>query len=146
MPFFKLLSAKKNFSWGEKEQEVFDEFKNYLENLATLSSPGESAKLLLYVSASDSTVSAALVEEKELDRKLRQVPMYFVSEALSGAKKFYSELEKMAYVVVMASRKLKHYFQGYTIIVPSAFPLREIFENSNPRGELVNGSQSCHNT
>jgi hypothetical protein len=39
------------------------------------------------------------------------VPVYFIFEALLGAKKFYSELEKMTYVVVMVARKLKHYFR-----------------------------------
>jgi hypothetical protein len=31
--------------------------------------------------------------------------MYFASEALSGSKFLYSELEKIAYAVVMAARK-----------------------------------------
>ena len=33
-----------------------------------------------------------------------------ISEALSGSKLLYSEMEKMAYAVVMAARKLRHYF------------------------------------
>jgi hypothetical protein len=36
--------------------------------------------------------------------------VYFASEALSGSKIFYSELEKIAYAVIMAARKLRHYF------------------------------------
>jgi hypothetical protein len=75
-----------------------------------LTSPGDKAKLLLYITASTSAVSAALVEEKYEEEQLKQVPVYFVSEDLSGAKKFYSKLEKMTYAVVMATRKLKHYF------------------------------------
>jgi hypothetical protein len=31
--------------------------------------------------------------------------MYFASESLSGSKFLYSELEKIAYAVVMAARK-----------------------------------------
>jgi hypothetical protein len=46
--------------------------------------------------------------------------VYFELEDLSGAKLNYSELEKIAYTVVMASRKLKHYFQAYRIKVLSA--------------------------
>jgi hypothetical protein len=48
---------------------------------------------------------------------------------LSGSKLFYSEMEKMAYVVVMAKRKLRHYFQSHNVSVPTAFPLRDMFEN-----------------
>jgi hypothetical protein len=51
---------------------------------------------------------------------MKQFLVYFVSEALSGAKLNYSELDKIAYIVVMASRKLKHYFQAHCIKVLSA--------------------------
>ena len=78
------------------------------------------ATLLLYLAASPTTVSAILVEEKEHKNKMKQFPIYFISEALSGAKLNYSELEKIAYTVVMASRKLKHYFQAHRIKVLSA--------------------------
>jgi hypothetical protein len=41
-----------------------------------------------------------LVQEKEEEGKVKQIPVCFASEALSGSKLFYSELEKIAYVVV----------------------------------------------
>ena len=66
--------------------------------------------LLLYLAASPTTISAVLVDEKEHENKMKQYPVYFVSEALSRAKLNYLELEKIAYTMVMASRKLKHYF------------------------------------
>jgi hypothetical protein len=49
-------------------------------------------------------VSAVLVQEKEEEGKLKQIPVYFASEALSGSKIFYSELEKTAYIVIMAAK------------------------------------------
>jgi hypothetical protein len=40
-------------------------------------------------------------------RKLsHQVPIYFVSKALTGSKKYYSEMEKICYAIVMSARKL----------------------------------------
>lgn len=51
-----------------------------------------------------------MVKEKEHENIMKKFPIYFVSEALSGAKLNYSEIEKIAYTVVMASQKLKHYF------------------------------------
>ena len=62
--------------------------------------------------------------------KMNQFPIYFVSEALLGVKLNYSELEKIAYTLVMASRKLKHYFQAHRIIVLSAQHLEALFSNS----------------
>jgi hypothetical protein len=67
---------------------------------------------------------------------LRQFPIYYVSEALSGSKLFYSEMEKMAYAVVMSKRKLRHYFQSHNISVPTAFPLRDMFENKESTGRI----------
>jgi hypothetical protein len=59
----------------------------------------------------------------------KQAPVYFVSEVLSLSKKTYTELEKVLYAVLMASRKLRHYFQAYRIIVPSSQPLKDIMRN-----------------
>jgi ribonuclease HI len=38
-------------------------------------------------------------------------------------------LEKVLYAVLIASRKLRHYFQSYHIIVPSSQPLKDIIRN-----------------
>jgi hypothetical protein len=69
------------------------------------------------MSASNSAVSVVLVQEKEEEGKLKQIPVYFASEALSSSKIFYSELGKIAYAVIMAARKLRHYFEGHRIRV-----------------------------
>lgn len=117
LPFFRVLRNAYIFEWGSEQQHAFDDLKRYLTNLATLCKPSEGAVLLLYLTASPTVVSVALVEEKEDGNKMRQFTIYFISEALSGAKLNYSELEKTAYMVVMASRKLKHYFEAHRIKV-----------------------------
>ena len=81
-------------------------------------------------------MSAALVEERMVEGTLKQLPIYFVSEALNGSKLLYSEMEKMAYAVVMAARKLCHYFQSFKIKVPTSFPLRDMFENREASGRI----------
>jgi hypothetical protein len=88
------------------------------------------------VAASHSAVSAALVHEKLDGQAKRQAPVYFVSEVLSPSKKNYTELEKVLYVVLMASRKLRHYFQAYHIIVPSSQPLKDIMRNREATGRI----------
>jgi hypothetical protein len=85
--------------------------------------------LLLYLFASNSAISVVLVQEKEEEGKLKQIPVYFASEALSGSKLFYSELEKIAYEVVKAARKLRHYFEGHGIRVIMNQPLNDLFTN-----------------
>jgi hypothetical protein len=45
-------------------------------------------------------------------------------------------LEKVLYAVLMASRKLRHYFQAYHIIVPSSQPFKDIMRNMEATGRV----------
>jgi hypothetical protein len=92
--------------------------------------------LLLYVTASHAAVSAALVQEKQDGQARKQMPVYFVFEVLSASKKKYIELDKVLYAVLMASRKLRHYFQAYHIIVPSSQLLKDIMRNREAIGRV----------
>jgi hypothetical protein len=125
LPFFEILKSAEVFQWGPAQQKAFEELKQYLIDLTTLTPPSPGAPLLLYVAASHSAVSAALVQEKLDGQVKKQAPVYFVSEVLSLSKKNYTELEKVLYAVLMASRKLRHYFQAYRIIVPSSQALKK---------------------
>ena len=42
----------------------------------------------------------------------------------------------MLYAVLMASRKIQHYFQAYHIIVPSSQPLKDIMRNREATGRI----------
>jgi ribonuclease HI len=77
------------------------------------------------------------VQEKEEEGKLKQIPVYFASEALSGSKIFYSELEKIAYAVIMAARKLRHYFEGHRIRVITNQPLSDLFANTEASTRII---------
>jgi hypothetical protein len=107
-----------------------------LIDLTTLTPPSLGAPLLLYLAASHSIVSAALVQEKQDGQVKKQAPVYFVSEVLSLSKKNYTELDKVLYAVLMASRKLWHYFQAYHIIIPSLQPLKDIMRNRQATGRI----------
>ena len=100
--FFKTLRSSSKFEWGEEQKKAFRELKDYLENLTKMTSPNPQETLLLYTSASQTAVSAALVVERTIEGRQKQLPIYFASEALFGSKLFYSELKKIAYAVVMA--------------------------------------------
>jgi hypothetical protein len=93
-----------------EQQEAFEALKEYIQKLPTITSPQPDQPLILYVSAMHTTVSGALVQEREIlkeDKKiLHQVPTYFVSEALAGSKKYYAKMEKICYAVVMSTKNL----------------------------------------
>jgi uncharacterized protein (UPF0179 family) len=91
--------------------------ENYLATELLVTVPEPEAPLLLYVAASDHAVSGALIQEEQKGSEVIQCPVYYISETLAGAKLNYSELEKIAYAVLISSRKLKHYFQAHEITV-----------------------------
>jgi hypothetical protein len=136
LPFFEILKTVEVFQWGPAQQKAFEELKQYLIDLTTLTPPSSGTPLLLYVVASHSEVSAALVQENLDGQVKRQIPVYFFSEVLSLSKKNYTELEKVLYAVLMASRNLRHYFQAYHIIVPSSQPLKDIMRNREATGRI----------
>ena len=129
LPFFKVLRSSQKFEWGDQQREAFNSLKEYLQQITKLTSPDPKETLLLYTSASQKAVSAALVVERETDGTRKQLPVYFASEALAGSKLHYSELEKIAYAVIMASRKLGHYFEAHRIIAISDQPLHDLLHN-----------------
>jgi hypothetical protein len=97
IPFFEILKSVEVFQWGSAQQKAFEELKQYLIDLTTLTLPVPGAPLLLYVAASYSAMSVALVQEKLDGQVKKQAPVYFVFEVLSPSKKNYTELEKVLY-------------------------------------------------
>jgi hypothetical protein len=65
LPFFEVLKSAEVFQWGSDHQKAFEDLKQYLIQLTTLTPPSSGAPLLLYVAASHAVVSAALVQEKQ---------------------------------------------------------------------------------
>jgi hypothetical protein len=65
LPFFEVLKSAKVFQWGLAQQKAFEELKQYLIDLTTLTPPSSGTPLLLCVAASHAAVSAALVQEKQ---------------------------------------------------------------------------------
>ena len=73
--------------------------------------PGE--ELYLYIAVSQAAVRAALVRDEGGSQRL----IYFISRAFRGAEERYLRMEKLAFALIIAARKLKPYFQAHTIIV-----------------------------
>jgi hypothetical protein len=81
-------------------------------------------------------------ETTKNDKKIaQQVPIYFVSEALSGSKKYYSEMENICYAVVMSIRKLRHYFEAHRVRVLMNQPLYDIFGNMDSSDNRKMGNE-----
>ena len=78
-------------------------------------------------------VSSVLVRE---ERKI-QKSIYYTSRALRGAERRYPMMEKLAFALVMASRKLRHYFQAHVINVLTDHPLNKAINKLEAVGQLI---------
>ena len=75
--------------------------------------------LFLFIAVSQTVVSLALIcEELKIQKSV-----YYTSQAFQGAKARYPRIEKSAFALVIASRKLCPYFQAHTILVMMDQPL-----------------------
>ena len=95
------------------------------------SQPGE--ELFLYLAVSPAVVSAALIREE----KKVQKPVYYASQALRRVEERCPPMEKLAFALVTATRKLKPYFQAHTVVVLTDRPLRRAISNPDIAGRLT---------
>ena len=107
--------------------------KAYLSALPLLSPSQPGEELFLYLVVSPVAVSTALIREEEKVQK----PVYYASRVLRGAEKRYPPMEKLAFALVTAARKLKLYFQAHTIVVLTDKPLRRAMSNPDAAGRLA---------
>jgi hypothetical protein len=65
--------------------------------------------------------------------------VYYVSEVLSETKAHYPQIQKLLYTVVLAQRKLWHYFEAHAVPVVSSF-LLEVIRNLDAAGGIAKWS------
>jgi hypothetical protein len=108
LPLYKLLKKTKNFQWTDEATTALEEIKTLLASNPILTAPSIGEPMLLYVSATNQVVSAALVVERESECHKFQVqkPVYYVSEVLTPCKTRYPHYQNIAYTIFMAFRKL----------------------------------------
>jgi hypothetical protein len=68
LPLFTVLRGSARVEWGLEKQKAFEDLKLWLQQLSMLSSPKQGHPLILYVPTTHSTVSRALVVEKEVTK------------------------------------------------------------------------------
>jgi ribonuclease HI len=142
LPLYWLQKKHKCFSWTVEAQEALDKLKTTLAHALILTPPRNGKPLYLYVAATTQVVSAVIVVERTEEGHTLPVqrPVYYISEVLSETKARYPQIQKLLYTMVLAWRKLRHYFEAHLVTVVSSFPLGEIIRNPDAAGRIAKWS------
>ena len=87
----------------------------------------------MYSAVSATAVSAALIREKGK----KQLPIYYVSQAFQGAEAKYPRIEKIVFALIVASRKLRQYFQANPILVMMDQPIKRSMNKPESARRMV---------
>ena len=63
--------------------------------------------------------------------------VYYTSRALRGAERRYPLMEELAFSLITASKKLRHYFQAHVIVVMTDHPLKKSMNKVEAAGRLI---------
>ena len=124
LPLYRLLRKTEHFTWTP---EALNRLKASLTHAPILTPPTDGELLYLYIAAMTHVVSAVIMVERQEEGHALPVqrPVYYISEVLSETKTRYPQIQKLLYAVVLARRKLRHYFEAHPVTMVSSFPLGE---------------------
>jgi dsDNA-binding SOS-regulon protein len=108
LPFFKLLKHQEKFVWTPEADQALAQLKDFLSKPPVLTAPRKGEQLLLYLAATTHVVSTAIIVERQ----------------------------EGGHAVLITSRKLRHYFQEYSISVITDYPLGDILRNQDATGRI----------
>ncbi|KAI3744713.1 hypothetical protein L1987_57804 [Smallanthus sonchifolius] len=133
MEFYDILKKNKRFEWEEEHEQALQSLKEYLSSAPLLMKPEDGELLSLYLAVSRSTISNVLVK----DHEGQQHPVYYVSKSLLPVETRYSHLEKLILALIMASTKLRHYFETHAIHVKTNYPIKCVLRKPEMSGRMA---------
>ena len=89
--------------------------------------------MFLYLAVSNTAISSTLIREERNIQK----PVYYTSQAFQGAKASYPRMEKIAFALLVACKKLHPYFQAHHIVVMTDQPIRKMMNKIDAAGRLI---------
>ena len=78
-------------------------------------------------------MSIALIRNKAR----KQLPIYYVSQAFQGAESSYPRIEQITFALIVASRKLRQYFQVNPILVMTEQPIKKFMNKPEAARRMV---------
>ncbi|KAI3759392.1 hypothetical protein L6452_07169 [Arctium lappa] len=134
--FYNVLRKNRGFEWTDDHENALQELKKYMASPPLLSKSEDHKILQLYLADSPNVVSVVLVREDDKQQR----PVYYVSKSFLDAETRYSSMEKLLLALIIAAKKLRHYFESHPITVVTNFPLKSVLRKPELTGRLAKWS------
>ena len=130
-PLHQLTRKGVVWRWADKQEESFQSLKRALVTSPIMAYPDTSKSYILYTDACDYAVGAILCQE---DDEGIERPIQYVSHQLTSTQRKWATIEKEAFGVVYAIKKLRAYLLGSDFVIFTDHkPLLSFFS-----GEIAN--------
>ena len=113
-PLTELLKKDAEWQWGEAQDNAFQQLKDMLTSERVMAFPRLDKPYILYTDACDYAIGAILCQEDEAGIER---PIQYISAQLTSTQRRWAVIEKEAYAVVYALRKLRTYLLGAKVTV-----------------------------
>ncbi|KAJ9544086.1 LOW QUALITY PROTEIN: hypothetical protein OSB04_023793 [Centaurea solstitialis] len=117
----------------DDHEQALQNLKSYMMSPPLLTKPEPGEDLQLYLAVSSTTVSAVMVREEDKQQR----PIYYVSESLLNAETRYTSMEKLFLGLIIAAKKLRHYFKSHHLTIVTNYPLKMVLRKPELTGRLA---------
>lgn len=114
VPLTEITKPTKGFQWGESQQEAFEKIKAALSEAPIVAHPDVTKPYNLYTDASDKCVGAILVQKDE--NGIERV-IHYLSHKLSDSHLHWPIIEKEAFAIIYALKKLYPHLWQFEILI-----------------------------
>ncbi|KAL0308862.1 UNVERIFIED_CONTAM: Retrovirus-related Pol polyprotein from transposon opus [Sesamum radiatum] len=111
-PLNHLMKKDAPFWWDEGCQNAFESIKRHLLNPSGLGALTLGKTLILYIVAQEWSIGALMAQKNE---EGKEKALYYLSRTLSENEFKYSPVEKVCLALFYAIKRLRHYFEVYSI-------------------------------
>ena len=127
LPLTELTRTKQPFVWGPPQQESFDKLKEALVSPEVMAHPDPKKPYTLHTDASDHSIGGVLSQKDDYGKER---VIYYLSHKLSETQRRWSTIEKEAYAVIYALKKLHAYLHGAEFVIKTDHkPLKSLFQS-----------------
>ena len=140
-PLIQLTEKANKFSWGEKEENSFQDLKNALVSAPILAYPDPNLPFILDTDASNIGIGAVLSQVQGDEEKV----IAYASRALSKAERNYCTTRKEMLAIVYYTKYFRHYLIGKKFLLRTDHSALRFMKTMHLEGQIARWAEMLQN-